>query len=367
MTQDDDPRLRWLLSDAVSDVEPSDALPQIRSRTQEDPMTSTSARPWTYAVSGALLAAAVIIAVFLIGGLPGGSDDPAPAADDSPTPEQTATEEPTQEPSQEPSQATKTPEPTEATSTAPAAPEEVTAVYYVADTRSGPRLFREFQSVAGTDPLHRALDGLQRQPLDPDYTTLWPAGSLVDVSLEGKGADGLIRVTIADASLRAIPAGVDEAQASIAIEQVVYTLQGAVQARAAVQFMLDGNPVDQVYGVPTSEPLANGPVLETLNHMSVTSPEQDSVQTGEMTISGVGNSFEANVQWKIIAAGGKLVDDGFVTAEGWMGDELFPWSDTVDVSGLAPGAYTFVASTDDPSGGAEGNGPATDTKSFMIE
>lgn len=359
MTDDHDPRLRWLMSDAVSDVEPRDALPQIRSRTQEDPMSSSSARPWTYAFTGALLAAAVILAVFLIGGLPGGSDDPTPAADDSPTAEPTEGK-----PTEEPSNAT---EPSPTNSPDAVGTEEVTPVYYVGDTRDGPRLFREFQTVRGTDPFTRALAALQGEPVDPDYRTLWPEGSLVDVSFDGEGADGVISVTIADASLRAIPQGMDEATASAAIEQVIYTLQGAAQARAAVGFYLDGNPVDQVYGVPTAEPLANGPVLETLNLMSVTSPEQGAAVGDSLEISGVANSFEANIVWQIQNGDGKVVKKGFVTAEGWMEEKLFPWSDTVDVSKLAPGAYFFAASTDDPSGGAEGNGPATDTKSFTIE
>ena len=37
-------------------------------------------------------------------------------------------------------------------------------------------------------------------------------------------------------------------------------------------------------------------------------------------------------------------------------DKLYPWTVSVDVSGLAPGDYTFVATNDDPSGG-EGVGP----------
>jgi len=357
MTDDHDPRLRWLMSDAVSDVEPRDGLTQIRSRTQEDPMSSSPQRPWVYAFTGALLAAAVIVAVFLLGGLPGGSDDPTPAADDSPT----AT--PTKDnPSEEPTKASESP----TTSPEPSGSAEVTAVYYVGDTRGGPRLFREFRPATGADQFTRALAALQGAPLDPDYRTLWPKGSLVDVSFDGTGADGVISVSIADASLRAIPAGMDEATASAAVEQVIYTLQGAAQARAAVQFRLDGNPVDQVYGVPTSEPLANGPVLETLNLMSVTAPEQGATVGDSLKISGVANSFEANVVWQIQDGDGKVVKKGFVTAEGWMEEKLFPWADTVDVSTLPPGDYYFAASTDDPSGGAEGNGPATDTKNFTL-
>jgi hypothetical protein len=36
------------------------------------------------------------------------------------------------------------------------------------------------------------------------------------------------------------------------------------------------------------------------------------------------------------------------------------------VSGLAPGTYSFVAMTDDPSGG-EGGGPTEDSKTFTVQ
>ena len=47
-------------------------------------------------------------------------------------------------------------------------------------------------------------------------------------------------------------------------------------------------------------------------------------------------------------------------------DKLYPWTAEVDVSGLAPGTYTFVAMTDDPSGG-EGAGPTEDTKTIVVQ
>ena len=50
-----------------------------------------------------------------------------------------------------------------------------------------------------------------------------------------------------------------------------------------------------------------------------------------------------------------------------MEEKLFPWSGSVDLAGLEPGTYTFVAQTDDPSGGAEGNGPAVDTKQIRVQ
>ncbi len=363
MNDEHDPRLRWLMSDAVADVEPRDALPDIRSavhsRPQEttmSPSSRSSSNPWTYALTGALLAAAVIVAVFLLfDGSPLGGDDPDPAA--GPTSGSTGKDKPTKEPSPTPS-ASEEPSPT----AEPGGDEAVAAVYYVGTTQAGPRLFREFQSVAGADDFARGLALLQSTPADPDYTATWPEGSLTAAAMDGD----VIRVTIAGPALRAIPAGMDEATAQAAIESVIYTMQAAAQERAPVQFMLGGNPVDQVYGVPTAEPLANGPVLEVLNHMSVTSPEQGAAVSGSMDIAGVANSFEANVTWQILNADGKVVKKGFTTAEGWMEEKLFPWADTVDVAKLPPGDYTFSASTDDPSGGAEGNGPATDSKSFTI-
>ena len=78
------------------------------------------------------------------------------------------------------------------------------------------------------------------------------------------------------------------------------------------------------------------------------------------------SSFEATVPWEI-RQGDQVVLDGFATAEGWM-DKLYPWAD-VDrrLRPSSPGDYTFVARTDDPSGGAEGAGPHEDTKDFTLE
>ena len=99
--------------------------------------------------------------------------------------------------------------------------------------------------------------------------------------------------------------------------------------------------------------------------VNVTQPEQDSQPGATFFASGVANSFEATVPWEVRDESGATVLEGFATAEGW-GDHLYPWESEVDASGLAPGTYTFVAMTDDPSGG-EGGGPTEDTKTFTSE
>ncbi len=84
-----------------------------------------------------------------------------------------------------------------------------------------------------------------------------------------------------------------------------------------------------------------------------------------MEISGVGNSFEANVRWEI-RHGDEVVLDGFATMAGWMEPKLFPFETTADISDLAPGDYTLWATTDDPSGGTEGIGAMIDDKDFTV-
>ena len=80
------------------------------------------------------------------------------------------------------------------------------------------------------------------------------------------------------------------------------------------------------------------------------------------------NSFEANVivrlqRWE----GTEVVAQEPFTAEGWMGDKLFPFSGTIDISGVPAGDYVVIAMTDDPSGGEEGSGAFSDSRRITIE
>lgn len=239
--------------------------------------------------------------------------------------------------------------------------ERTVAVYYVADTeRAGPRLYREFQKGRG-DALDAAVSALNGTPLDPDYRTMWRSAWLSGANFEG----GVLEVTV-DRSVRRRPGGMSAAEARAAVEQVIYTLQAAVQERAPVQFRAAGGPIGRVFGVRTSRARQNGPMLEVLSHLSLTSPEQGSVVgDGTLEVSGVGNSFEANVGWEI-RQGTRVVRNGFATMSGWTGPKLFPFETTVDVADLPPGDYTFWATTDDPSGG-EGIGAMADDKSFTVQ
>jgi hypothetical protein len=250
--------------------------------------------------------------------------------------------------------------PTEETS-APA--DEVTVpIYFVGDTPQGPRLFREFRKVEADNPLEEAAALMVAgDALDPDYRSAFPAGAFSAVSY----ADGAFRVELADDAWTTPAEQGSSDDATLAVQQLVYTLQGVQQDRAPVKVFVNDSPdPSPLFGVDTAAGVTEAPELDVLSLVSVTAPESDSTVSGTFTASGVASSFEATVPWEI-RQGDQVVLDGFATAEGWM-DKLYPWETEVDVSSLAPGEYTFVALTDDPSGG-EGGGPQQDTKLITIE
>lgn len=307
-------------------------------------MNTPRSRPIALALAG--LAASVVLA--------GCGDDPEPVASDP-----TQGTEPSSPPaSTETTEATTEPEPSE---TGGSTDLVTVPVYFVGDTPPGPRLYREFRKVEADNPLAEAAALMAAgDALDGDYRTLFGNGSFASVSYaEGAG----FVVELADAGYTTAPDGMTKQDAQLAVQQLVYTLQGVQQVREPVTVELDGAPTT-LFGVDTAGGLTQAPELESLALVSVTSPEEGSTVTGTFTASGIASSFEATVPWQVLK-GEDVVLEGFATAEGWM-DKLYPWKTEVDVSGLAPGDYTFRASTDDPSGG-EGFGPTTDTKTITVK
>ena len=273
--------------------------------------------------------------------------DPSPVSSES-----EATDPATGSPSETPTE----------TETADPANTVTVPVYFVGDTPSGPRLFREFRSVPADNPLMEATALMVGgDALDPDYRTLWPQVEISDV----QATDGVLLVQIPSDGFTDAPDGMSPKAARLALQQLVYTLQGVQQERVPVQIKRGGSDF-RLFGLSTETQFTNAEALEVLGLVNITSPEQGAtVSGGTLEASGVASSFEANVLWEI-RQGDKVVLDGFATAEGWM-DKLYPWETSIDVSGLEPGDYTFVARTDDPSGGAEGSGPDEDTKDFTLE
>jgi immunoglobulin-like protein involved in spore germination/sporulation and spore germination protein len=231
-------------------------------------------------------------------------------------------------------------------------------VYFVGDTPQGPRLYREFRQVEADNPAAEALALMTAgDALDPDYRSLFPEGQFAGVEI----SDSAITVALPDESWSLPVDGLSDEDAALAAQQLAYTLQGVAQARTPITVTLDGQPAD-LFGLGGE--LSNAPELDVRALVNVTTPEEGASVSGTFTAEGVSSSFEATTPWEIRDADGKVVKEGFATAEGWM-DKLYPWSTEVDVSDLPAGQYTFVAMTDDPSDG-EGVGPTEDSKTITV-
>jgi hypothetical protein len=252
---------------------------------------------------------------------------------------------------------TDSPEPSASTGGTDESGDTVTVpVYFVGETPQGTKLYREFRKVEADNPADDALALMTAgDALDPDYDSVYPDGSFAGVEI---GAD-VITVELPDESWTS-PDTLSESDARLAAQGLVYTLQGIAQARLPVEVQLDGAPAD-LFGLGGE--LSNEPEIDVRALVNVTVPEEGASVSGSFTASGVSSSFEATTPWEI-RQGDDVVKTGFATAEGWM-DKLYPWETEVDVSGLEPGDYTFVALTDDPSGG-EGSGPTEDSKTITV-
>ncbi|TIC83983.1 hypothetical protein E8D37_03985 [Nocardioides sp. GY 10127] len=232
------------------------------------------------------------------------------------------------------------------------------AVYWVGSTPQGDRLYREFESVTGEPAAAAVQELLTGTPADPDYRSPFDAGTVSGVSDDGS----TITVTLADDALSARPSGTSAKAARLAVQAVVYTVQGALQERLPV-VVQDGSGATTLYGVDTAGGVSEGAQASTLALVNLTTPSEGATLSGTtLSLTGVANAYEATVPWAITDADGDTVLDGFVTADGW-GDKLYPFSKDLDVSSLPAGTYTVEVAS---NGGEGETAPTTDTRTFTI-
>ena len=322
-----------LLHEVTDAVEPGDRLDAIRTATADRGRRTRSSRWWAAGGVG-LVAASVATALALTtGGGPRGSD-PGPAEGS------TAASAPT--------------EPAPVTSLA-------VPVYFVGDTPSGPRLYREFQRRPESVPeeifaLDAALSG---DSLDPDYRSLWPAGTRVG----GYVASEEITVDLVG-DVHDRPVGMTAAEAGLAVEQLVRTAQALFQqGRVPVRLTIDSELTDQVLGVPTSEPLATGADLDVLAHVSLSEPSEGStIRVGKaLHVDGVGLSEDGRVSIQVMGREGAVrAFDATFDLEPTVG-RLAPFTVDLYLGDLQPGDYQVVATVTNPDGTLD-----TDTRSITI-
>ena len=280
--------------------------------------------------------------------------DPTPASESSeqsPEPTRTGKPKPTEEPTQE-----QTTEP----SSEPAG--SAVPAYFAGDGTRRTVLFREFHRVEG-DPLLEAarLVAGGGEPDDPDYRTLWPQVEISSVT----ATDGVLLVEIPSDGFTERPDGMTRRDAKLAVQQLVYTLQGVQQERIPVVIeRTDTEPA--LFGISTETGFEAASALRTLNLVNITSPAEGATVTGDtLKVTGVANSFEASGPCRLLQDGAEVALEGY-QSDGWMDDRLFPFEVEIPLQGVT-GEVVVQCETDDPSGGAEGNGPAIDTKTITVK
>jgi immunoglobulin-like protein involved in spore germination/sporulation and spore germination protein len=229
-------------------------------------------------------------------------------------------------------------------------------VYYVAETAAGPRLQREFHSVVTSDPASAAVREMLAGPTgaDPDYRTYWPPGSALREPVRHEGGAIVVDLT----GVRPARMGTD--LAGVTVQQLVFTVQGALQSTDPVRILVDGAPVPDLWGVvDVSAPVGRGDPYALRSLVQIDSPA-DGAQVGRaVEVRGEAAVFEATVLWEVLRDGSLVQKGSTSTAEG---QRFAPFAFTVT---LEPGEYTVRIREDDPSDG-EGRPALSDDKRITV-
>ncbi len=257
----------------------------------------------------------------------------------------------TPQPEPTPSPTTSSPSPTATTN-----PESV-ALYYLADTQLGFRLFQETHTIETAESAEiaavRAIIENSEAPLDPDYTNVWPSGSVL-TSVVRSGDTVIIDVNPGQFSVGS------EGEAR-AIDQVVWTLTANDPSITRVLFLIEGVTSESLAGhVDLSPAFTRGEGYEVLSPVMITSPFENQIMSGNVIVSGLACTFEANVAWRLYRNGEKIMQASTLAREACP--VTSPWE--VDLGVLDPGGYEFRAIE---FSAKDGSIVVKDTRSFTVE
>ena len=199
------------------------------------------------------------------------------------------------------------------------------------------------------------------QPDDPDYRTLWPEIEVADVG----ATDGILLVQIPGDGFTERPDGMTKRDAGSRCSSWSTRCRACSRSGCRSSSSAEA-PTSGSSGCPATWQHEQASALETLNLVNITSPEEGATVTGDtLTVTGVANSFEASGPCRLLVDGAEVALEGY-QSEGWMEDKLFPFEVELPLEGIT-GEVVVQCETDDPSGGAEGNGPAIDTRTIRVE
>jgi hypothetical protein len=236
----------------------------------------------------------------------------------------------------------------------------VVPVYWLGDrvgSKRGPevRLYRTWAKVQGRPATEAVRIMTTKASGDPDYYSVWRGAQLSSITRSA----GLITV-----DFKRLPqTRLDPAVATVAAQQLVYTVQGALEADSErIQITEQGRPGAKLFGqIDTSSPLARAKANDVQALIWVTSPEDGTAASAPLKVTGYASAYEATLNWRIVSVKtGRVVAQGPArTSEAY---KFTPFAFVVDK--LPPGYYSvevFESSAED------GSDTSTDSKTFMIK
>lgn len=231
-------------------------------------------------------------------------------------------------------------------------------VYYVGDTAVGFRLYREFHRVPTADPASDAVrEMLARDSgIDPDYLSYWPVGT----QLRGpvRHAGGLITV---DLTAQARTAQFGAELAKMTVQQLVYTVQGALRSTDPVRILVEGERVDELWGhVSTGNPIYRADPYAIRALVQINEPAHGAQVRRSFTVTGEAAAFEANVLWEVLRDG-TVVRSGYTTAAEGQRFSAFSFPLTLEA-----GEYLVRVVEDSGASPGEGRPPFEDTKWIRV-
>jgi hypothetical protein len=368
-----DDLVRRALAEEADRVEPADALPEIQARVRAQ-RRPAARRPWVLTAGAAALGTAAAIGAFTV------LDDNANTAGDdqiagpgtttsatgaplSPTPT-TGSAGPVPAPTTPHSATTQPPATAPELTTAPSVrgtpePIRTTAVpvYWLGEkvgsttAESTVRLYRTWMKVVDARPALEAVRIMtSKEAGDPDYYSAWRGAQVSSVTR----ADGVITV-----DFKQLPqAKLDAAAADVATQQLVYTVQGAMNnPREQVRITQQGRPGSVLFGhVDTSRLFTRAEASKVQALVWIDNPTEGQVTKNPVTVTGIAAAFEATVNWRATNLKTRATQAGYVNAKEGM--TFSPFAIPLK---LAPGEWrieAYLISAED--------GSVTDTDSKTV-
>ncbi|MEU8225887.1 Gmad2 immunoglobulin-like domain-containing protein [Kribbella sp. NPDC048915] len=381
-----DELMRRSLHEEADRIEPSDALPEIRARAHAQ--RPAARRPWLITAGLAAVGTAAAIGAFtMLNGahdiadnevagpgpeasgpeLPGTgpSASPVPSTVPSTAPSTAPSAGSTAGPTAGPTEPAITSVPSAGDTTAPATrgvPEPavksaVVPVYWlgqqVGADKTSARLYRTWAKVSGRPAEQAVRIMTSKQPSDPDYFSVWRGAALNTVTRSND---------VVTVDFKRLPQGaLDRNLARVAVQQLVYTVQGALQDNhTPIRVTEAGRPVGALFGhVDTATPLGRAQAADVQALVWIDSPTEAAAVEPNITVQGVAAAYEATVNYQVTNLKTRETVKSYANTK--EGQKFSPFSFRLK---LSPGPWELSVYLISP---ADGSITDTDTKSIVVK